>query len=1521
MLRYLLLLILFTVTINAAENQRNLLHNGNFKQIVKKTGLPTHWYIPKQSAPLIKRENIPGYDEALVITPDGKFINLSQRITLPQRENELFSFTTWFRSEKLLQTKQGFETSAILRFEFFTKDNKRIDHITLNGQKRPWIITRDLPKGDTPWSKWQMLVETPVNAHFCVFSLRLRNLSGRFLVSNMALTTLDSIEKKETPFEDYKASLPLLSSIKMSDGALPAGWFIPYSKKDVSKYYIFNKGEDWLTLNDADGFPPVETGFVKKIFLGRADVFCRLADLKSRGGILLFWGDSYSTHIRTGKWWYELRYQSGTLILKKQGHVDILEAVNLPKEFFQKDKWYKLSLTVPRPGKVRALINDKTQLELTDPNPPEELSGLFRIVASRCKAHIKEVSLTGKVFEKKKAAGRQQYRDGYGRVYTKAVEIPLLKKDKETISALSPLKTFTCKGVRKDLKEISRKYKDNKLITYNLKEKDNNLFLSISNHRELDLPTQMEMQFNLAESGNYTLYFSGRGGENFPNILEATLNDREIYRDVQRGSGLWGGYPYFKIKIPLKMIAGPQRLKFIYHPPKLTIPYLKKTFYGYGFGFDTVSLTEGLDETPPVYETVWRHAVKNIKIHAQNDIWNHQTMDPDFSYEITEIPQGEYEVELGVRDDHIDLPYQRIFNLYLQGDLLRENLDPAAAAERVGFPIIIKKKVAVGEDGKITVRAKRKDCPSTKALLNYIKIYKDGKLAALVNCGRFTHLPDINPVRYLSPRGLIGRPKRARAMWIEDKGKGVFEKNNLVANPGFESELVKEESEYKLIRGWNIMPRTSTIFTPKLTDGSGTVTRDGTAKYKGNNSVKIAETKGTFGICANITFINRFRPFTFSGWVKSKNATGKTYLQIEWLKRRPFFKKTSGDWDYDFARSSVVESKPINGSAEWQKIEVKAMPPEDAVAMSFIIRSDNNSGEVWFDNLHCDAIGSAEAEILYSQGGYDITDIKKPVIAARLEDLTGTIKLIDVKSGKTALEKKTRYIGKDKWVERFCYSADFSEFKTPGIYRWSVSLEALPEIKSDEFQIKQSFWQQQSELCLLFHRIVRSGDSYPEWNPKGQHKDDFRLPIPHYQRGPITLRKGANIDGTGGWYDAADHGLFMARSISAIYTLSEMLETADKLKSKDTADLKSRIIDELQWGLKKFIKLSLPNGMMYQILAYVHHTDNIQYTGDERVPLGIGQPYNYFGSLAKAAYVLKKLDAEKAEEVYQKALLSYSQAVKSWYKTKDIAEWKAFFIQPKFLLAELYLYLYSSDKAMLEKAQQRIRKITQHLQKKTYQQKEFVGELAIGASGMSFGLDFIDFPAQFARHFPEDAVLADYKVELKKYLDTALVMQCQRTPLGQVTHFDPSHPKPFLCYSSTVFGFPAVASAYASASDLLKDKKYLAHGQRQLQWMLGRNVLGLSLIGGVGKKQCAQDHGYEEINAATEGRQLPGAVSKGINIGRGTLNRFWGTPFGTPYASAQTRQAPNSHYEFIQMPTALQMLATWKMELSSHRDF
>lgn len=193
-----------------------------------------------------------------------------------------------------------------------------------------------------------------------------------------------------------------------------------------------------------------------------------------------------------------------------------------------------------------------------------------------------------------------------------------------------------------------------------------------------------------------------------------------------------------------------------------------------------------------------------------------------------------------------------------------------------------------------------------------------------------------------------------------------------------------------------------------------------------------------------------------------------------------------------------------------------------------------------------------EYQIIYSHNGYDLKSHKLAIINA--PDIQ-TFQLINNLTHEIVLKKEIKilktYIGKFSLM-------DFSEYEKPGEYQLQVG-----NIKSEVFQINsyQKRWHESIYRSLNFIFCERCGCPVPDIH--GSCHEDI-----------IATHNGVKMIFNGGWHDAGDLSQQLVQTAEVTQALFEM----SQILKKEDEQLSLRLLEEAEWGFDFILKTRFGDG-------------------------------------------------------------------------------------------------------------------------------------------------------------------------------------------------------------------------------------------------------------------------------------------------------------------------------------------------------
>ena len=207
---------------------------------------------------------------------------------------------------------------------------------------------------------------------------------------------------------------------------------------------------------------------------------------------------------------------------------------------------------------------------------------------------------------------------------------------------------------------------------------------------------------------------------------------------------------------------------------------------------------------------------------------------------------------------------------------------------------------------------------------------------------------------------------------------------------------------------------------------------------------------------------------------------------------------------------------------------------------------------------------------------------------------------------------------------------DFSDLRAEGVYRIRCG-----SLVSEPFPIRGDVWLQPVFKAVNFYYCERCGHEVPGIH-KACHQD--------WQGFRGDVKKVIN----GGWHDAGDLSQGIWRTSMATYAMLCQLDVLQE--SKDASIVRERMLSEVAWGLEYLLKTRFGDGYHIHWCRMRMFTDNVIGTVDDVVVPAQNVPWENFLAAAvecKAAMLLEKPDPELAARLRAAAIDDWQAAVVS----------------------------------------------------------------------------------------------------------------------------------------------------------------------------------------------------------------------------------------------------------------------------------
>lgn len=455
---------------------------------------------------------------------------------------------------------------------------------------------------------------------------------------------------------------------------------------------------------------------------------------------------------------------------------------------------------------------------------------------------------------------------------------------------------------------------------------------------------------------------------------------------------------------------------------------------------------------------------------------------------------------------------------------------------------------------------------------------------------------------------------------------------------------------------------------------------------------------------------------------------------------------------------------------------------------------------------------------------------------------------------------KPLYTGPDATSGDEVYTLDFSEFKTPGTYRLKAG-EALSPL----FTIGADIYDKlNAALCKMLY-FQRCGCALHE-----KYAGVYTHDVCHRENAVLYENESVEIEVCGGWHDAGDYGRYVTPGAVAV---SHILLAYEQYPQAFTASLNipesgcgmPDILSECLYELRWLTKMTSPDGGAYhKLTTWVHAPFEMPEEDRERLivfPVSSMATGALTGCMAQAARIYETFSPADAKRFRETALAGYG-----WLKRHpefigfenpdgcNTGGYGDFSDIDERYWAAAELYRLTGEETYLTDCEA--------LLKENFGRYE-LGWMCNGGFG-TLALLMSDAP---------EGIKNELKTGLKETCDRYIEVKNENGYGVSLTG------KEFVWGSNMIVGNHAMLLAFAA--DCLGNKAYRDAALDQLNYLLGRNALGVSYVTGFG------EHGFKHPHlrpAACDGidEPMPGYVSGGPNGHPGDPVAVELIPAGTP---------------------------------------
>lgn len=587
--------------------------------------------------------------------------------------------------------------------------------------------------------------------------------------------------------------------------------------------------------------------------------------------------------------------------------------------------------------------------------------------------------------------------------------------------------------------------------------------------------------------------------------------------------------------------------------------------------------------------------------------------------------------------------------------------------------------------------------------------------------------------------------------------------------------------------------------------------------------------------------------------------------------------------DYEFINDKMIYEVEVT---DYPKIlEMKAtsrrlmnrgeLTTEDRIKQARTLRRIRPQIDSWSELANDQIIAQKTLKPIICHAGYDINGTKTAVVWANAMNLTGIFELLDATRNRqhpapqpVVYRGQLKHTGFHIWGGNN-YIADFSNFKTPGLYFLRLRVNETKEVVDSEvFPIKRSLYRELSKKAADWYYLQRCGMEIP-----GFHK------ACHMQDTVIKL-DGTKVDVSGGWHDAGDYGKWIGPTTVSIIALANL---QDELGNEFTVkrDKKPEVLDEAAWGAKYLCKgywdgkfhagftadfedvctwLGAPDKELPRIVTVAEMMENNYYGGTK----GPGISHNG-AAAAKVGRQVMSYDKELSDRCISvaKEVYELDKAVdlsKPEYEKKQNSY---LWIQAGLLSSAIDLYKVTNDEKYSKDAITYVENL-----------------LALQDKDGSFYFDEARTSDKYVEcRFHMLALYDFYKQNSDNNLNAKIIESFKRwadltmsnsnlNNFGLIGGEDKDGKLMNIKYPQGNRRISAFAWGLATASILCNEPEYLQAAEHQIQWITGFNPTDISMMAGVGFGPGCFHHRYCFMENCLDG-VVPGGILNGITDGNG----------------------------------------------------
>jgi len=515
------------------------------------------------------------------------------------------------------------------------------------------------------------------------------------------------------------------------------------------------------------------------------------------------------------------------------------------------------------------------------------------------------------------------------------------------------------------------------------------------------------------------------------------------------------------------------------------------------------------------------------------------------------------------------------------------------------------------------------------------------------------------------------------------------------------------------------------------------------------------------------------------------------------------------------------------------------------------------------------------------QVGYHPNGVKSVVIWTLQDYPAGSFRVVDVLTGVVEHEAALENHGRYAW-NRHHWVADFSGVSRPAEYRLEVSFEDGPSANSHVFPIHENVYERCLRLSLqgfFNHRCGQDLDWREACNEGPVLFEDTAGDFLYesHEDGLKVLDEPVAIHH--GWHDGGNwerHSTNMITNLFCILLGHELAPQDWHLLGEDVPDA----LVEARWAVDWFLSCldALGTAQVSTHVATVSRAEDGRYFlnklylsfrdegkiniltvhkgGKARGAWIPWYPRLYAASLAKFALLYRQHDERLAEKCIKAAI-----DLQAFHREPDEDETFTPSVTAAICLGDVHLWQLTGEDQYRQSATESMRAILALHDEDGFFPVEGIEERALYLAGFYPQIAMFEF----ARAFEDDPLHQEIVSAFGRFMPWIEKLS-SGSPFNHTKEYKKENPLNLVtCIGGhgpiAYFGYTAIVCFLANR--LLETDRYTAIAERQVQWVFGRNPVGVCIMGGAGYRNASQ-HLMDVCDHGPEFRNVPGFVPLGV---------------------------------------------------------